>query len=643
MRHTIALALVPLAAFVAHIAPHRSLETVAPNDNRRPAGTLRNGTLTVSLEARSGTWRPEGDQGRALDVAAFGEPEAPLFTPGPLIRVPVGTRVRATIRNTFDAPLIVFGLGKTRGLTDSVVVPAKSTREVSFTPSVPGTFYYIARRTLDEYGSRPPEDLQLNGAIVVDPPRTGTAAPDRILVIHWWEKLDPKSKTGLERGIMAINGLSWPHTERLDYAQGDSIHWRVINVSDIAHPMHLHGFYFRLESRGNGVVDSLYARDQQRMAVTEIVDPFKTLSLSWKAERPGNWIFHCHFALHLSPLVALDMEKGEMDESMLSQHMGGDAPHQMFGLVMGIRVAARGPQMQSTGIARPIRVLVRERQNVYGTQPGFAFVLGGTADETNPDAMPVPGAPLVLERGQPVAITVVNQSTDHASIHWHGIELESYPDGVPGWSGSGTSILPSIAPHDSLTVRFTPPRSGTFMYHSHFNEAKQMGGGAYGPIIVVEPGQRYDPETDKILFFGTAGTTTNVVFGPYAKFIMNGQTQPAAMQLEAGTRYRFRLLNLAGDEQTVVSMKAGNTPVRWKFVAKDGYTLPASQVKTQRAVLGFDPGEIYDYEYTPTKHGELTLNFGPQPLPPGVTLPPAFSPSSPTVSVPVHVRAKARP
>ena len=119
--------------------------------------------------------------------------------------------------------------------------------------------------------------------------------------------------------------------------------------------------------------------------------------------------------------------------------------------------------------------------------------------------MPVPGPMLLLERGKRVAVTIVNQSDDHASVHWHGIELESYPDGVPGWSGSGKNILPSIAPHDSLTVRWTPPRAGSFMYHSHFNEAKQMGSGLYGPIIVVEPGQRFDPETDKILFFGTAG------------------------------------------------------------------------------------------------------------------------------------------
>ena len=85
------------------------------------------------------------------------------------------------------------------------------------------------------------------------------------------------------------------------------------------------------------------------------------------------------------------------------------------------------------------------------------------------------------------------------------------------------------------------------MYHSHFREAQQMGSGLYGPIIVVEPGQRFDPETDKTLFFGTAGRLENAVFGPLPAFVMNGKTQPDAMDLKAGTRYRFRLFNLAGD------------------------------------------------------------------------------------------------
>jgi len=83
-------------------------DTVAPNDNRRAAGTLEKGVLTVSLDARMGRWYPEGEGGRALDVAAFGEEGKALSNPGPLIRVTVGTTVSATIHNRLDKPLTGF-------------------------------------------------------------------------------------------------------------------------------------------------------------------------------------------------------------------------------------------------------------------------------------------------------------------------------------------------------------------------------------------------------------------------------------------------------------------------------------------------------------------------------------------------------
>ena len=378
------------------------------------------------------------------------------------------------------------------------------------------------------------------------------------------------------------------------------------------------------------------------MGVTEILPPFGTMSLSWAAARPGNWIYHCHYATHLSKLVELDTENGELDAGMLDHHMS-DRPHQMFGLVMGINIAPKGPNLASTETPRALRIVLRERANVYGSQAGMSYVLDGTPEAGDSTALPVPGPLLLLERNKRVAVTLVNTSQEPAAVHWHGIELESYPDGVPGWSGSGKSILPSIAPGDSLTVRWTPPRAGSFMYHTHFNEAMQMGSGLYGPIIVLEPGERFDPVTDKILFFGTAGTATNPVFGPFPNFVMNGKTQPEAMDLKAGTRYRLRLFNLAGDSPLQVSLSAGDAPIDWRPVAKDGYPLPPSQSAPRAAVLVFEPGEIYDFEYTPATAQELTLRFGlvpPTPAPPPAQAagppppsdapPPSGSPPGPT-------------
>ncbi|HYV97342.1 MAG TPA: multicopper oxidase domain-containing protein [Gemmatimonadaceae bacterium] len=470
-RTLLVLSFVSLAALGAATMAPPAAETVRPNDNRALAGTLKGAVLTVALEARTGQWRPEGDSGRALDVAAFAEAGKGLSTPGPMLRVKTGTEIHATIRNKLAKPLTVFGFGKKRGMADSIVIAPNATGDVTFTATTPGTFYYLARTGVDPFGGRLPEDTQLHGAIIVDPPGAMNVRNERILAMSWYFTVNFKSKSGLGHGTMAINGLSWPHTEKLAYTQGDSIHWRVLNFTESDHPMHLHGFYFRVNSKGDGVTDSMYTLAQQRMGVTEVINPFQTLSLEWAADRPGNWIYHCHYATHLSSLASLDTEDGDHNDAAEHQHMS-DRPHQMFGLVMGISIAPKGPMVASGAAPRRIRIVQRMKPNMYGTQPGMSFVVDGAPESKAPGAMPIPGPTLVLERGKPVAVTIVNESNDHATIHWHGIELESYPDGVPGWSGSGTNILPAIKPHDSLTVRWTPPRAGSFMYHSHFNEAQ---------------------------------------------------------------------------------------------------------------------------------------------------------------------------
>lgn len=39
---------------------------------------------------------------------------------------------------------------------------------------------------------------------------------------------------------------------------------------------------------------------------------------------------------------------------------------------------------------------------------------------------------LTLRRGEPVEITLVNHLPEATAIHWHGMELDSYFDGVHG-------------------------------------------------------------------------------------------------------------------------------------------------------------------------------------------------------------------
>ncbi len=71
---------------------------------------------------------------------------------------------------------------------------------------------------------------------------------------------------------LSLNGLEWPCTELLHYAEGETVRWRVINISGDHHPMHLHGFYFTVKARGDTQRDTAI-RAPQPLSVTEDMLP----------------------------------------------------------------------------------------------------------------------------------------------------------------------------------------------------------------------------------------------------------------------------------------------------------------------------------------------------------------------------------
>ena len=214
-----ALAVVPFAGATAPVATRAqsASERITINDNRRAAGTLAGGTLTIRLEARIGEWRPDGDASPGIMVKAFAVDSGPLQVPGPLIRVQEGTEIRAVVRNRLDDQLAVHGLYARPGQpSDAPVIAPGETREFTFLAGSPGTyFYWGATEAATLLGQRRGADTQLTGAFVVDP-RGRAPGQDRVLLIGNWTNNVPLGETG--RAIrFVINGRSWPHTERLTY------------------------------------------------------------------------------------------------------------------------------------------------------------------------------------------------------------------------------------------------------------------------------------------------------------------------------------------------------------------------------------------------------------------------------------------
>ena len=97
----------------AGIPPAQTHERITIADNRVAAGTVVDGTLTIRLEARTGEWYPDRDADPGVVVKAFAVEGGPLQIPGPLIRVPEGTRIRAIVRNRLADPLAMHGLYRT--------------------------------------------------------------------------------------------------------------------------------------------------------------------------------------------------------------------------------------------------------------------------------------------------------------------------------------------------------------------------------------------------------------------------------------------------------------------------------------------------------------------------------------------------
>ena len=80
------------------------LPVIVANDNRIPAGNLKEGILNLRLELRQARWYAEETDGVYEDVYAFAEKGQPPQSSGPLLRVPQGTRINASLHN-----LLVFG------------------------------------------------------------------------------------------------------------------------------------------------------------------------------------------------------------------------------------------------------------------------------------------------------------------------------------------------------------------------------------------------------------------------------------------------------------------------------------------------------------------------------------------------------
>lgn len=570
------------------------LPTVTANDNRSPAGIYINGILEIDLELVLSDFRPETPDRPGIKVWALAEKGKAPEIPSPLIRVKKGTQIKATITNTrTDSTLYVLGF-KTRPIIDSepIAIHPGETKTFNFDAGEQGTYLYNMNMGISSrrFG---PENEHLSGAFVVDP-EVG-APDDRILVMNIVsQNYDSTYEYGFLEAL-TINGKSWPFTEKFTPSVGDTLDWKIINGSRRSHPMHLHGFFYEVLSIGSVESDDIYTKENQRLVVTEFMRGLTTMEMRWTPTRSGNWLFHCHLSFHVSPELRLPLAE-EHDQK--HNHMAG--------LVMGIEVEPGETDLISKGEVKKLDLYVNE----YSDDPNSIF--GFSLDsEFKPDSIHLsdPGPLLLLEQYHTTEVTVINRMSQPTGIHWHGLEIDSWSDGVPDYSASDGKVSPTINPGESFTYKLSQMRPGTFIYHSHLNDVEQLIGGLYGPLIVIPEGESYDEETNHIYSFQWGKMDINSL----ADFSINGipftVSQPV-VEVKVGESHRLRLINIAPASDIRLEMTKDSLSYPLQVWAKDGADLPENQQINIDIGYRIGVGETIDYLFTPTKPDIYELNVG---------------------------------
>jgi len=90
----------------------------------------------------------------------------------------------------------------------------------------------------------------------------------------------------------AFDGRTFDDPATLTVTQGEFAKIRLDNVSQVLHPIHIHGQFFKVVSRNGEPIDDGYFRDTVLLYPGEIVD------IAMVPLDEGTWIIHCHIQEH---------------------------------------------------------------------------------------------------------------------------------------------------------------------------------------------------------------------------------------------------------------------------------------------------------------------------------------------------------
>lgn len=228
-------------------------------------------------------------------------------------------------------------------------------------------------------------------------------------------------------------------------------------------------------------------------------------------------------------------------------------------------------------------------QPVKGSQRILAWTINGM----------VPGPAIHVVAGDHVRITLINHLPEATALHWHGIQVPSSVDGVPG-------IEPPVAAGQTHVYDFTVHDIdvGTHWYHSHFDDNTQITGGMYGMFYVApRPNSTQAQQYADALYKGVQplGYTGSETQGFHADleytemisetggyFVVNGKSYPDTQPIQLAHGQTV-LLHLVGAGDMIHPMHLhGHT---FSIIGEDGHLLPQP---LQDDTVDVSPGKTYD-------------------------------------------------
>ena len=164
----------------------------------------------------------------------------------------------------------------------------------------------------------------------------------------------------------------------------------------------------------------------------------------------------------------------QVTDSFLSQHQTTSAPSSQNGKT----------KEQEKPVKKPLKYNGKKlkEKRIYHLTVAYKIVnFTGTDRQAMAINDSLPAPTLYFQEGEVAVIHVTNKMDVKTSVHWHGILLPNFQDGIPYLT------TPPIKPGKTHTFTFPLKHSGTYWYHSHTGLQEQRG--IYG-AIVIEPKKR---------------------------------------------------------------------------------------------------------------------------------------------------------